>query len=146
MLCTCYLCGSYAAMRSYAAMQLKHSRFMFAWCFCKGDRGGEGGGDDGRGGFEPTVGVSGCRAPMMAWKPFYPQETLLCERLKTTGEPFSLYSRVLGSGLHKIRTKAKKNGKGSLTVVARAPEQGRQFGKKWLIHVPAIRAYRRLSP
>ena len=88
MLCTCYLCGSYAAMRSYAAMQLKHSRFMFAWCFCKGDRGGEGGGDDGRGGFEPTVGVSGCRAPMMAWKPFYPQETLLCERLKTTGRAF----------------------------------------------------------
>ena len=42
-------------------------------------------------------------------------------------EPFSLYSRVFGSGLHKVRQKPKKKGKRSITVVARAPEQ---FGKK----------------
>ena len=49
---------------------------------------------------------------------------------------------VVSAGLHKSQTNAKKKGKRSITVVGKAPEQ---FGKKWLIHVPAIRAYKRLS-
>ena len=69
-------------MRSYAAMQLKHSRFMFAWCFCKGDRGGEGGGDDGRGGVRTD-----CRCLRLQGS-YDGLETLLCERLKTTGRAF----------------------------------------------------------
>ena len=47
---------------------------------------------------------------VMVWKPCYARDWRL------RAEPFSVYSRVLGSGLHKSRTKAKKNGKGSITV------------------------------